>query len=128
MDKIGKIRRAYFEQARPIKDIVRTKSVSLATVRTCDVAPGRLVTPELRARLLYDFLNNPSGITASFAAGPTLTQFPVVGIVPDRLSEMLGASVTVRFTPWTLVFVSYDVEIRGSDVAQFVSGGVRVNW
>ena len=33
VDKIGQIRRAYFEQQRSIKEIVRTLSVSRATVR-----------------------------------------------------------------------------------------------
>ena len=33
VDLIGQIRRAYFEQRRPIKEIVRTFSVSRATVR-----------------------------------------------------------------------------------------------
>ena len=33
VDMIGRIRRAYFEQHRPIKEIVRTLSVSRATVR-----------------------------------------------------------------------------------------------
>jgi len=33
VDVIGQIRRAYFEQGRPIKEIVRTFSVSRATVR-----------------------------------------------------------------------------------------------
>jgi DNA-binding transcriptional regulator LsrR (DeoR family) len=33
VEKIGEIRRAYFEQGRPIKEIVRTLSVSRATVR-----------------------------------------------------------------------------------------------
>ena len=33
VDIIGQIRRAYFEQQRPIKEIVRTLSVSRATVR-----------------------------------------------------------------------------------------------
>jgi hypothetical protein len=33
MDLIGQIRRAYFEQHRAIKEIVRTLSVSRATVR-----------------------------------------------------------------------------------------------
>ena len=33
VDKIGEIRRAYFEQGRSIKEIVRTLSVSRATVR-----------------------------------------------------------------------------------------------
>ena len=89
---------------------------------------GMPVTPELRARLLYDFLNNPSGFTAAFTADPTLTQFPVIGIVPDRLSERLGAGVNVGIAPTTLAFVTYDAEIRGKDVAQLVSGGVRVKW
>ena len=33
VDKIGEIRRAYFAQERPIKEIGRTLSVSRATVR-----------------------------------------------------------------------------------------------
>jgi len=33
MDMIGQIRRAYFDQSRPIKEIVRTLRVSRATVR-----------------------------------------------------------------------------------------------
>jgi hypothetical protein len=33
VDMIGRIRRAYFEQHRPIKEIVRTLSVSRTTVR-----------------------------------------------------------------------------------------------
>ena len=33
VEKIGEIRRAYFEQERTIKEIVRTLSVSRATVR-----------------------------------------------------------------------------------------------
>jgi hypothetical protein len=33
VDKTGEIRRAYFEQHRPIKEIVRTLSVPRATVR-----------------------------------------------------------------------------------------------
>jgi hypothetical protein len=33
VDVIGQIRRAYFEERRPIKEIVRTLAVSRATVR-----------------------------------------------------------------------------------------------
>ena len=33
MDTIGKVRRAYFEHQLPIKEIVRTLSVSRSTVR-----------------------------------------------------------------------------------------------
>jgi DNA invertase Pin-like site-specific DNA recombinase len=33
VDQIGQIRRGFFDQGRPIKEIVRTLSVSRATVR-----------------------------------------------------------------------------------------------
>ena len=44
VDKIGDIRRAYFEQQRPIKEIVRTLSVARATVRKII---GPTATPDL---------------------------------------------------------------------------------
>jgi hypothetical protein len=86
------------------------------------------VTPELRARVLYDFLNDPRAFNAGFTADPTMTFFPVTGINPNRTSEMLGASVNVRLAPLWLAFVSYDAEIRGSDVGHFLSGGVKASW
>jgi hypothetical protein len=46
VDKIGEILRAYLEQARLIKEIVRTLSVSRATVRKGKAAP--IVPPCLR--------------------------------------------------------------------------------
>ena len=33
VDQVGQIRRAYFDQGRPIEEIVRTMSISRATVR-----------------------------------------------------------------------------------------------
>jgi len=44
VDKIGEIRRAYFEQERTIKEIVRTLSVSRATVRKVIRAARRSLT------------------------------------------------------------------------------------
>jgi outer membrane autotransporter protein len=86
------------------------------------------VTPELQARLLYDFLDDPRGYNASFVADPTMTFFPVAGIQPNRTSERLGGSVNVRLAPLWLAFTSYDAEIRGRDVGHFLSGGVKVSW
>jgi hypothetical protein len=62
VDKIGEIRRAYFEQDRSIKEIVRTLSTSRATVRkvirghkTEPVAPPSITTPDaLRHRWSLD--------------------------------------------------------------------------
>jgi len=86
------------------------------------------VTPEVRARVLYDFLNDPRAFSASFLADPTMTFFPVPGIQPNRTSERLGASLSARVTPLWLAFVSYDADIRGSDVGHFLSGGLKGKW
>ena len=50
VDKIGEIRRAYFEQDRSIKEIVRTLSVSRATVRKVKLIdqPWRIMSIGLR--------------------------------------------------------------------------------
>jgi hypothetical protein len=48
VEKIGEIRRAYFEQHRSIKEIVRTLSVSRATVRK--VVRGHQTEFQVRAR------------------------------------------------------------------------------
>ena len=80
-----------------------------------------------RARL-YEFLNNQGTFTGQFIADPTATTFPVTALATDRLGEMLGASLGLRLNPEWNAFVSYDAEIRGRDVANLVSGGVKVKW
>jgi hypothetical protein len=54
VDLIGEIRRAYFEQRRPIKEIVRALSVSRATARKVvrGRAPGFRSHDERRESLL----------------------------------------------------------------------------
>jgi hypothetical protein len=38
---------------------------------------------------------------------------------------MLGASIGLRLSPQWNAFVGYDAEIRGKDVANLVSGGIK---
>jgi hypothetical protein len=57
-----------------------------------------------------------------------MTFFPVAGIRPNRTSERLGGSLNLRWARQWLTFASYDAEIRGSDVAHVVSGGIKVSW
>ncbi len=86
------------------------------------------MTPEIRARILYDFLNDAGGYTASFLADPTATTFPVTGLQPDRTAALLGGGLTIGFAPQWRAFANYDAEIRGSDVAHLFSGGLKVQW
>ena len=52
VDKIGQIRRAYFEQRRSIKEIVRTLSVSRATVREVISAYQKCVAETVQRRAM----------------------------------------------------------------------------
>jgi hypothetical protein len=51
VDKIGEIRRAYFEQRLPIEEIVRTLSVSRAMVRKVTLRDGLANNGAARAPL-----------------------------------------------------------------------------
>jgi outer membrane autotransporter protein len=93
-----------------------------------EVGNGWLLSPELRARLFYEALNNQGTFTGQFIADPTATTFPVTGISTSRLGEMLGASLGLRLNPQWNTFVNYDAEIRRKDFANLVSGGVRAKW
>jgi uncharacterized protein with beta-barrel porin domain len=78
--------------------------------------------------LLYDFLNDQRAFTASFAGDPTQTQFLVAGLQPDRLAGLFGVGASLQLTPQWRGFISYDAELRGGDVAHFVTAGLKVKW
>ena len=92
VDKIGEIRRAYFEQQRPIKEIVRTLWVSRATVRKVvrgqktefKYERGVQPTPKLGnwVDVLTQILEKESGLRQ---AGAPLDAAPVRGIARPRL-------------------------------------------
>jgi len=86
------------------------------------------VTPELRARVVYDLLDDQRGLNASFVADPAATNFAVTGLQPDRTAALLGAGVAARFTPVWQAFASYDADLSRNEVAQIVSGGVKAAW
>jgi outer membrane autotransporter protein len=96
--------------------------------RTYGTAGGMALTPELRARVAYDFLNDRRGFNAIFTTDPTATVFAVNGLQPDRTSALLGAGVTAKLASQWRAFVNYDADLRGNAVSQMVNGGVAVRW
>ena len=96
--------------------------------RTFMTASGTMVTPELRARVAYDLLNGARGFTATFSLDPTATAFTVNGLQPDRTAALLGAGLSAQFTPVWKAFANYDADLRGNEVAQVISGGVKASW
>ncbi len=57
------------------------------------------VKPELRARVLQDFLNDPRAFNPTFVTDPTQTPVLVNGITPNRTAALLGAGLNVHLTP-----------------------------
>ena len=96
--------------------------------RTCVTANGTALTPELRARVAYDFLDGARGFSATFTGDPTATTFTVNGLQPDRTAALLGAGITAQFTPVWKAFANYDADLRGNEVAQVISGGIKATW
>jgi outer membrane autotransporter protein len=96
-----------------------------ATVVT---SSGMKVTPELRARLSYDALNDPRGFIARMVDDVSATPFAVTGLQPNRVGGMIGAGVTLDFSPSWQASASYDAEIRGSDVSHALRGGLKVKF
>jgi outer membrane autotransporter protein len=86
------------------------------------------VTPEVRARVLYDVLNDARGYTARFTADPTATAFPVSGYQPGRAAALIGGGVTVQMTPTWRAFAAYDAEIRRNAISHLGTAGVKVSW
>jgi hypothetical protein len=92
------------------------------------VANGLAWTPEVRGRLLYDFLDDPRAYTARFVTDPVAIPLAVTGIEPDRFAVMLGGTLNARFSTAWRAFASYDAEIRGGDLAHLVGAGLKGNW
>jgi outer membrane autotransporter protein len=86
------------------------------------------VTPEVRVRVLHDFLDDPRGYTARFTADPAATAFPVSGLQPGRTAALLGAGLTVQLTPGWRGFVNYDAEVRRNAISHLGTAGLKVAW
>ncbi len=95
---------------------------------TIVTASGMKVTPELRARLSYDALNDPRGFIARMVDDVSATPFAVTGLQPNRVGGMIGAGVTLDFSPTWQASASYDAEIRGGDVSHALRGGLKVKF
>ena len=105
VDLIGQIRRAYFEQQRPIKEIVRMLSVSRTTVRKVirgqatefKYERGVQPTPKLERMGRRSGRATGEGIEAATAGTVALDSAPVRGTTRPRSYDGAHDSVH-RFT------------------------------
>jgi uncharacterized protein with beta-barrel porin domain len=73
-------------------------------------------------------LNDPRGFVARMVDDVSATPFAVTGLQPNRVGGMIGAGVTLDFSPTWQASASYDAEIRGSDVSHALRGGLKVKF
>jgi hypothetical protein len=67
-------------------------------------------------------------VHAPIYGNAVLAARPRTGLQPDRTAGLFGASLALRLAPQWRAFATYDAQVRGSDFAHLVSGGVKANW
>ena len=120
----------FLDLAGNAADIASLKGYVGARLYHTISAPGGGVeiTPELRARVLGELLDERPALTTHFVADPAAVPIAVTGIQPDRVEETVGCGIALRISPMLMAQAHYDADIRGSDLAHLVSGGLRVAW
>ena len=105
--------------ARHFEILAGLNSDEIATV----THNGMTITPELRARVVYDVLGDSRDLTATLFDAAIPTPFSVSGLEPNRFGGIIGAGLTLASTTNWQATISYDAEIRGGDVLHTARGG-----
>ncbi len=88
---------------------------------------GIVITPEVRAQWLHEYLDSTAAVESSFAAGGSTftTRGPNLG----RDGLLLDAGVTAQFNPNFAVFAYYTGDIGRSNYnSNSVNGGFRISF
>ena len=88
---------------------------------------GTMITPELRASYLHDFMDTNVGLTQAFTGAPT-AGFTVSGVHPGRDAALVGTSISVGFTQDISMTLSYDADIRNRELDNVVQAGAKYTW
>jgi len=96
----------------------------LATSRT--TRSGRLLTPELHASWMHEFLDTNQVVSSTFAG--TSATFAVSGVDLGRDWANLGAGATLQLNHHARVYGGYDVQVNENQAMHVGSGGVEFVW
>ncbi len=88
---------------------------------------GTVVTPELRAAYLHDFMATNAPLTENFAAAPS-SGFRIAGVHPGREAALVGTGVTVGFSENMSATIGYDAAVRDRELDHTVLVGVKYTW
>lgn len=88
---------------------------------------GAMVTPEIRARWMHEFFNDPQSVSPSFATAPD-DSFTIRGVKLGRDFLVLGAGITAELTPSISAFANYDAQVSVHEQAHGGNGGLKWVW
>jgi uncharacterized protein with beta-barrel porin domain len=88
---------------------------------------GRLVTPEVRAAWIHEFLDTNQVINAGLA-GVGGAGFAVRGVDLGRDWATVGGGASLHLSESTRLFGGYDLQVNGNQAFHIGSGGVECLW
>ncbi len=88
---------------------------------------GTVVTPELRASYLHDFMDTNVTLTEAFAGAPA-AGFKISGVHPGREAALVGTGVTVGFSENISATIGYDAAVREHELDHTVQVGIKYSW
>jgi outer membrane autotransporter protein len=88
---------------------------------------GTVITPEIRASYLHDFMDTNVSLTQSFTGAPA-AGFTVSGIHPGRDAALAGAGVNVGFSEALSANIGYDAAIRTHETDNTIEVGMKYKW
>ena len=88
---------------------------------------GTVVTPEVRATYLHDFMDTNVALTEAFTGAPT-AGFTVSGVHPGREAALVGTGVTVGFSENISATIGYDAAVRDRELDHTVQVGIKYTW
>jgi autotransporter-associated beta strand protein len=88
---------------------------------------GTVVTPELRATYLHDFMDTSAPLTQSFTGAPA-AGFRIAGVHPGADAALAGTGVTVGFSRQLSASIGYDAAIRKAELDHTVELGLKYKW
>jgi outer membrane autotransporter protein len=87
---------------------------------------GRVLTPEVRAAWMHEFLDTNQVVSSSFAG--TTGAFAVRGVDLGRDWALAGGGLNLRTSRHARWFAGYDVQANDHQVLHVGSGGLELQW
>ena len=88
---------------------------------------GTVITPEVRATYLHDFMDTNVPLTEAFTGAPG-AGFNVSGVRPGREAALVGTGVTVGFSENVSATIGYDAAVRDHELDHTVQVGIKYTW